>query len=157
MSFNKFSQTLEELHIMEQFKNCFAEFPQGKLLKSESPDFILKKTIRTSIGIELTKLHGPSVSKFKTHYPHKIIGYLPPEINKENIEFTINAKNEKLTIYRRQKLNHIWLLITADLAESPVPYNLSNKLGNWKFTSGFEKVFLFELNGRKVFELNVSP
>jgi hypothetical protein len=157
MSFNQFSQTLEELHIMKQFRNSFAEFPQGKLIKSESPDFILKKTIRTSIGIELTKLHGPSDSKFKTHYPHKIIGYQPPEINRENIEFTINAKNEKLSIYRHQKLRQIWLLITADLAESPVPFNLSNKLQNWKFNSGFEKVFLFELERRKVFELNVFP
>jgi hypothetical protein len=157
MSFNQFSQTLEELHIMEQFKNSFAGFPPGKLVKSESPDFILKKTIRTSVGIELTKLHGPSVSKFKTHYPHKIVGYQPPEINRENIEFTINAKNEKLPIYRHQKLREIWLLITADLAESPVPYNLPNKLQNWRFSSGFEKVFLFELKGRKVFELNVFP
>jgi hypothetical protein len=157
MSFNQFSQTLEELHIMEQFKNCYADFPNGKLVKSESPDFIVKKTIKTSIGIELTKLHGPTVHKFKTHYPHKITGYQAPELNRENLEFTINAKNEKLNIYRHQKLSQIWLLITADLAESPVSYNLSNKLGNWTFTSSFEKVFLFELEGRKVFELNVSP
>ena len=156
MSFNQFSQTLEELHIMQQFRNSFAEFPAGKLVKSESPDFILMKTIKTSIGIELTKLHGPNETKFKTHYPHKIIGYQPPEINRENIEFTINAKNVKLPIYRHQKLKQIWLLITADLAESPVSYHLSNKLQNWKFNSGFEKVFLFELAGRKVFELNVS-
>jgi hypothetical protein len=157
MSFNQFSQTLEELHIMQQFRNSFTEFPPGKLIKSESPDFILKKTIRTSIGIELTKLHGPTVHKLKTHFPLKIEGYLAPELNRENLEFTINAKNEKLPIYRHQKLKQIWLLITADLAESPISYNLSNKLQNWKFNSGFEKVFLFELEERKVFELNVFP
>jgi len=156
MSFNQFSQTLEEMLIMEQFKSCYADFPKGKLVKSESPDFIVKKTIKTSIGIELTKLHGPTVHKLKTHFPLKIKGYQAPELNLENIAFTINAKNEKLKIYQQKKLNQIWLLITADLAESQVSFNLSNKLGNWNFTSGFEKIFLFELEGRKVFELNVS-
>jgi len=157
MSFNQFSQSLEELLIMEQFRNSFAEFPKGKLIKSESPDFILKRTVKTSIGIELTKLHGPTIFKLKTHYPSQINGYLAPELNRENIEYTISAKNEKLSIYHQKKLNQIWLLITADLAESPVPFNLANKLSNWIFLSGFERIFLFELKNRKAYELNISP
>jgi len=156
MSFNQFSQSLEEMLIMEQFRNRYHKFPKGKLVKSESPDFIMKETAKTSIGIELTKLHGPTVFKFKTHYPRQIIGYQSPEFNRENIEYTINAKNEKLYLYQRKMLNQIWLLITADLDESPVSYNLSNKLENWNFYSGFQKVLLFELKTRKVFELNVS-
>ena len=39
-------------------------------------------------------------------------------------------------------LNQIWLLITADLNDSPVSFNLMNKLDNWNFLSGFQKVFL---------------
>ena len=156
MSFNQFSQSLEEIHILEQFRNRYSEFPNGKLVKSESPDFILKKSAKTSVGIELTKLHGPTVFKLKTHYPRQIKGYQPPELNRENIEFTIHTKNEKLPIYRQKKLSQIWLLITADLDESPVTFNLSNKLENWNFRSGFQKVFLFELKTRKIFELNVS-
>jgi len=53
-------------------------------------------------------------------------------------------------------LNQIWLLIIADIIEKPVSFNLSNKLDNWNFFSGFHKVFLFELKSRKVFELNLS-
>jgi hypothetical protein len=155
MSLNQFSQTQEEILIMEYFRNVYTEFPKGKLVKSESPDFILSDNPKNTIGIELTKLHGPTVHKFKTHYPLKIIGYKAPEVNRENIEFTINAKNEKLRIYQQKKLNQIWLLITADLNDSPVHYNLSNKLENWHFASGFQKVFLFELKHRKVFELNL--
>lgn len=154
MSFNQYSQTMEELLIMEQFRHEYDEFPKGKLIKSESPDFIIKRTAKTSIGIELTKLHGPTVRKYKTHYPLKIAGYQAPDLNRENIEYTIHAKNEKLHLYRQKKLDQIWLLITADLAESPVLFNLANKLGNWKFISGFQKIFLFELKNRKVFELN---
>ena len=153
MSFNQYSQMLEELLIMEQFKSKYPEFPKGKLEKSESPDFILKITTKYSIGIELTKLHGPTVNKYKTHYPRKISGYHAPDFNFENLEFTIQAKNEKLTYYQEKRLNQLWLLITADLDESPVNYNLGNKLGNWQFHSGFHRVFFLELKEMKVFEL----
>jgi hypothetical protein len=156
MSFNQFSQTLEELTIMEQFRNEYAGFPKGKLQKSESPDFILMQNPKTWIGIELTKLHGLTVRKEKTHFPRKINGYQPPEFNRENIEFTINAKNEKIAIYQQKKFCQIWLLITGDLNESPVSFNLGNKLGNWIFHSEFQKIFFFELKNRKVYELNIQ-
>lgn len=156
MSFNQYSQTLEELLIMEQFRCEYSEFPKGKLLKSESPDFILKVNPKTAIGIELTKLHGTTIRKEKTHFPRRIKGYCPPEFNRENIEFTIHAKNEKLPIYKQKRLIQIWLLITADLEESPVSFNLNNKLNNWIFSSGFQKIFLFELKNKKVFELNIQ-
>ncbi|MFA5327336.1 MAG: hypothetical protein WC384_06060 [Prolixibacteraceae bacterium] len=155
MSFNQNSQILEEIGIMEQFRINYAEFPKGKLLKSESPDFIVSESPKKTIGIELTKLHEPTINKFKTHYPTKIIGYLSPEMNRENIQFTINAKNEKLAIYHQKKLNQLWLLITADIEQCPVSYNLPNKLNNWEFYSGFQKVFLFELKAKKIYELNV--
>lgn len=147
---------MEELLIMEQFRNEFNEFPKGKLQKSESPDFILSVSPKNAIGIELTKLHGSKVYKYKTHYPRKINGYSAPEFNRENLEYTIDAKNRKLAYYQKKKLNQIWLLITTDLEESPSNYNLGNKLQNWNFLSGFQKIFLFELKAGKVFELNIS-
>ena len=156
MSLNQISQIIEEEYIIELFRNEYAAFPKGKLLKTESPDFILKENPKTSIGIELTKLHGPSVKKEKIHFSSKVSGYRPPEFNRENIEFTINAKSEKLPLYQQKKLNQIWLLITADLNESPVTFNLNNKLENWNFWSGFHKIFLFELKSRNVFELNLN-
>jgi len=155
MSFNQYSQMMEELLIMEQFRNEFNEFPKGKLQKSESPDFILRISPKNAIGIELTKLHGPDANKRKTHYPSKIIGYNAPEFNRVNLEYTIDAKNKKLAYYQGKKLNQIWLLITTDMEESPVNYNLGNKIQSWIFLSGFQKIFLFELKAGKVFELNV--
>lgn len=156
MSLNQISQIIEEEYIIELFRIEYPDFPKGKLLKTESPDFILKENPRTAIGIELTKLHGPTVKKENTHFASKVYGYQPPEFSKENIEFTINAKDEKLPLYQQKKLNQIWLLITADLNESPVSFNLNNKLENWNFLSGFHKIFLFELKTRNVFELNLS-
>jgi len=156
MSVNQNIQIIEEEYIIELFRNEYPDFPKGKLMKTESPDFILKESPQTAIGIELTKLHGPATMKENTHFTNKISGYRFPEFTRENIEFTINAKDEKLHIYQQKMLNQIWLLITADLNESPVSYNLINKLENWNFFSGFHKIFLFELKSRKVFELNIS-
>jgi hypothetical protein len=156
MSLNQYFQIIEEEYIIELFRIECPDFPKGKLVKTESPDFILKETPKKAIGIELTKLHGPNQIKEKTHFPGKISGYHPPEFTKENIEYTISAKDEKLPIYKKKMLNQIWLLITADLNDSPVTFNLNNKLENWSFFSGFHRVFLFELKSRSVFELNVS-
>lgn len=156
MSQNHYSQNIEEEFIIELFRNEYSDFPKGKLLKTESPDFILKENPKTSIGIELTKLHGPSTRKENVHYTDKIRGFRSPEFTRENIEYTINAKHEKLHIYQHKMLNQIWLLITADLNESPVSFNLTNKLENWNFFSGFHKIFLFEMKSRTVFELKIS-
>ena len=155
MSLNRYIQIMEEEYIIGLFRHEYPDFPKGKLEKTESPDFILKEDHKTKIGIELTKLHGPSFKKEKTHFP-TAHGYQPPEFSKENIEYTINAKHEKLPLYQQKKLNQIWLLITADLDESPVTFNLNNKLENWNFFSGFQKVFLFELKTKKIFELKAS-
>lgn len=156
MSLNQDTQITEEEHMIELFRNEYTDFPKGKLIKTESPDFILKESRKTTIGIELTKLHGPVVKKENVPIAIKTNGYQPPEITRENIEYTINAKGEKLHIYQQKELNQIWLLITADLSNSPASFNLINKLGNWNFFSGFHKVFLLELKTRKVFELNLS-
>jgi len=156
MSQNQNIQNIEEEYIIELFRNEYSDFPKGKLLKTESPDFILKESSKTAIGIELTKLHGPVGSRDNASANTKIRGYQTPEFTRENIEYTINAKDEKLRIYKQKMLNQIWLLIIADIIEKPVSFNLSNKLDNWNFFSGFHKVFLFELKSRKVFELNLS-
>lgn len=155
MSQNRDTQIIEEEFVIDLFRNKYSDFPKGKLLKTESPDFILKESARKSIGIELTKLHGPTLKKEESRALDRVNGFLTQELTKENIEFTICAKEEKLPIYQQRKLSQIWLLITADLRFNPVSFSLSNQLGTWSFNSGFQRVFLLELNSRKVFELNV--
>jgi hypothetical protein len=146
---------MEEEYIIGLFRHEYPDFPKGTLEKTESPDFILKGGPKNKIGIELTKLHGPSCRKEKTHFP-TAHGYQSPEFSKENIACTISAKDEKLPLYQQKNLNQIWLLITADLNESPVSFNLHNKLENWNFFSGFQKIFLFELKTKKIYQLKAS-
>jgi hypothetical protein len=46
-----------EVLLMQYFRECNAEFPKGKLIPSESPDFIVILKTRNRIGIELTRLN----------------------------------------------------------------------------------------------------
>jgi hypothetical protein len=152
-SLNHFNQKEEEKLILELFRQEYDLFPKGKISNTESPDFMLRNSQKIATGIELTKLHGPGLNKQNSHFSRGDSSYIPPEPSYENIEYTIRAKEEKLYLYRRKKPDQIWLIITTDLTDSPVSYNIGNKLSNWKFQSEFNKVFLFELTGRKVFEL----
>ncbi len=50
-----------ELLLMHYFRERNPDFPKGKLMASESPDFILKLKTKNRIGIELTRLNPLSV------------------------------------------------------------------------------------------------
>jgi len=105
------------------------------LVKFESPDFVLKVGIKKSIGIELTRLDENALTL------------------KERIDNTLNKKNQKLANYKTKKFNAIWLIIHADFIEESKSYNINNKLAKWKFSFEFDKVFLFDLFNRTIFEL----
>lgn len=46
-----------ELLLVNYFRDCFPAFPKGKLVPSESPDFVLRSKYGKKIGIELVRLH----------------------------------------------------------------------------------------------------
>lgn len=46
-----------EILIFENFRQCKTDFPSGRIVNSESPDFILSLNPRNKIGIELTHLY----------------------------------------------------------------------------------------------------
>ena len=43
--------------LIHYFRECCNAFPKGKLIASESPDFILKINMKLNLGIELTRLN----------------------------------------------------------------------------------------------------
>ncbi|MBN2173567.1 MAG: hypothetical protein JW731_05515 [Bacteroidales bacterium] len=129
------NQKDEELVVMEYFRKNYPEFPAGRLIPSESPDFILKINSKKSIGIELTRLDNMA----KT---------LP-----EKIQSTLNNKNDKLRIYQNGKFQSIWLIIYADFLEESKNFNIQNKMDNWRLSSQFDRVYLFELFYKNILEL----
>lgn len=46
-----------EILLMDYFRSCYAEFPTGKAVPSESPDFIVRMKNTHLLGIELTRLN----------------------------------------------------------------------------------------------------
>jgi hypothetical protein len=46
-----------EILLMHYFRECYPDFPKGRLIPSESPDFILTLKSRNNLGIELTRLN----------------------------------------------------------------------------------------------------
>ena len=126
----------EEVFILNYFRESSMDFPKGRLIKSESPDFILKVSPKKSIGIELTRLDNNSDSL------------------KEKIEATLQNKSNKLKLYQRNKFSTIWLIIHTDFIEASKSYNIQNKMNNWKFDTEFEKVFLFDLFENRIFQIN---
>ena len=129
-----------ESDIINLFREQFPGFPKGLLKPSESPDFILSITPRRKIGIELTGLH--------LYFPDTEL------LSFENITACLEAKNEKLHLYRKRKLNEYWLIISVNDLHSWNRINIHNKLIIWVFETGFNRVFLFNTREGKVLELN---
>jgi hypothetical protein len=129
-----------ESDIIKLFREKFPGFPKGLLKPSESPDFILSITPRRKIGIELTGLHK--------YFPDTDL------LSYENIKACLEAKNEKLHLYRKRNLNEYWLIISVNDPHSWNRINIHNKLIIWVFETGFNRIFLFNTREGKVLELN---
>lgn len=129
----------KEKLVLELFRRYYNEFPKGRLQKTESPDFILKISTKKSIGIELTELynHNQKESNFSV----------------EQIEILIAKKEEKIRLYRKKKVSELWLIVTVDAIEQSDLHNLISGIEKHEFNSLFNKVFLFEIFNRKIFEL----
>ena len=50
-----------EILLIQYFRECYSEFPKGKLIPSESPDFIVALKSKNHIGIELTRLNPTNI------------------------------------------------------------------------------------------------
>jgi hypothetical protein len=70
-----------------------------------------------------------------------------------DIRHTIHKKDEKLRLYKKQRLNYYWLLITTDRLHGVKSFNLPEKIMNHEFHSEFQHVFLFDLVKSGVFQL----
>jgi hypothetical protein len=129
-----------ELVFINLFREHYPDFPKGKLKPTESPDFILIIGPRRKIGLEITSLH-PTVPETE------LLSY-------DNIKACLDAKNEKLSLYQKKKLNEYWLIITVNDIQSWKRIHVHNKLMIWKFETGYNHVFLLDAIDGKVLELN---
>jgi len=136
-------QKQEETVVMQYFVEKYPAFPKGKLIQAESTDFILKTGQRHTIGIELTRIISPSE------------GFLTVTRLFEEIDKIIRKKNDKLRIYNEKKFNKTWLVIACDDLYIPGNRQLEDSLSKADFSSGFDKVFLFDLFSGRVWEVEI--
>jgi hypothetical protein len=125
----------EEKLVIQLFRKSFADFPKGRLISSESPDFILIINRHTRLGIELTQIDRGR---------HNLIG---------KIKARIEAKNKKISLYRTATTGLQWLVIYVEDLQTVTSLNLKTKLENICFPSDFQKIFFFDLFSREVFQI----
>lgn len=237
-----------EVMLVSYFRECSDDFPNGKLIASESPDFVVKLKSSHRLGIELVRLNPGSAATpneseaeqntiheelvndarelFEQHSTAKLFvkflfnkkhpisqertmtvavravsvirnsirnrnqrtlfflvipkKQLPEGIEQilvvhhpglkdsvwersnnlgisknvvEDIQKSIEKKEEKLRLYKKQQFESYWLLITTDRLRGQRNYNIRNQIANQNFQSDFDGVFLFDLLRSHVFRL----
>ncbi len=83
-------------------------------------------------------------------------GSMINEFTKEIIDDTIIRKEEKLSHYKKKRLDIYWLIIWTNYLDRSSSFNYGNKLENWEFSSQFHKIFIFDVIIKKIFELNLT-
>ncbi len=128
-----------EREYLDRFFRLLDERPAGKLIPAESPDFILKTGRKKSIGIELTWL----IPEPGNHEKH---------LSRELIAGCIARKDSKLSLYRKKRIDHFWLLILLGKDGNGFPA-LHQNTGNWGFETLFHKVFLLHTTENSLLEI----
>ena len=128
-------QKEEERLVMHLFRKNLPDFPKGKLLPGESPDYLLRMDRRNAIGIELTRL---------TEKSDNLI---------DEIHLAVSKKNDKLSHYQNMKINYYWLLIYTNDIFKYKSGNIQNKLHRLVLDTGFDRIWLLDLFKESVFNI----
>ena len=132
-----------EKKVFQLFKNLTDDFPKGKVIQNESPDFLLRLNPKKAIGIELTELRGQTFHENQGHFEN-------PDLLFQHIENTISAKEEKIYLYQKVKPVELWLLIHIQSFHGKLNFHYRNKLSNWSFTSSFDRIYLLEIKNKSL-------
>ena len=135
----------QERNLLTCFSQGYPYFPKGKIVAAESPDFIIAVSRKYRVGIELTRIIRPGSEDSESTV------YQVPPLSKEFLVEKIESKEGKLSLYRKKKLNELWLIIVADTFERSASFNIRNQIEAWNIESRFDKVFLFEVRGNAVY------
>lgn len=137
-----------ELIIISTFRDHYPDFPKGKIINSESPDFIVQEGPKNKIGIELVQLLPPP----EHHY--SMVGILKPKYAYEQLMMTILLKENKRKSYMNTGIQELWLIVHMDYLDGAENFNLNNQIIKWNFPNGFKNLFLFDLFTSKVYQIN---
>ena len=129
--------------MLDRFREHYQDFPKGRIVQSESPDFILETSPKYSIGIELSALPTSSLIINNKSDLFDLV---------KEIHESVQKKDEKLPLYRKHKADEYWLLLYIDSLQDG-PFNLYDRLPSTEIVNGYNRVFLFDIYDGKVFIL----
>jgi hypothetical protein len=135
-------KSIQEVIILDRFKKHYPGFPKGRIVKSESPDFMIMSGIKPAIGIELTSLP----------YSAYILGNEHNDAFIHDMVHSILRKQEKLKSYRKKLADAYWLIIFADSIEAN-GFSFNSQFQGSILKNGFDRVFLFDLFEANIWEL----
>lgn len=138
---NHSSKKKEERRLLNSFRVAYEDFPKGKVIESESPDFVIKPNRKRTIGIELIQI-----------FPKLKERAITRKTLIDNIENAILKKEEKLKLYQKKVLETYWLIITIE-RKIPSNFNIPKILNRLKIESKFDQIFLFDDVGDKVYKM----
>ncbi len=137
---------LRERYFLDSFRSLYADFPRGKIIPSESPDFIVQYRQRRKIGIEITEAYPFDIQSDKSEY-HMV------SLTLNDVISCILQKDKRLPIYQKQWLQEIWLVVVLDstgFKGISIPFD-HYLLGNLE--TGFDKIFLLLEPEKQLHEL----
>lgn len=138
---------LEEREYLDQLVRLYPGFPQGRIISSESPDFIVYTKGRRKTGIELTRLTRNDGS------PYRSDNHFKPDFSVESLQELIRCKEAKLELYRKKSVQGVWLLILVNGFSHSSAFNIRNHLEKWKPETSFNAVLVLDLILQKVYEI----
>lgn len=135
-------KSVEEKEIIAKLRKHWPGFPKGKLVKSESPDFILRLNRRKSIGIEITRMDD-----FRHEDSESLL------ILQKQILSTISRKEGKLPLYYKKVLDAYWLIITVNFGDDNALNRIPDLTDFSEIATRFHKVLVIFMSQTNILEL----
>ena len=134
---------VQERQWLDAFKEVYEHFPSGKIMASESPDFVIQLKPRSRIGIEITQYEVYRTENQKA---------LPSFVDAERMTLLIEKKNEKQKLYQKKWLNAYWLLIVINTEIQPTRLRFSeNLMQHYHAISVFDRLFVLDYGQRRLY------
>ena len=137
----------EERDLLDQLIRLYPGFPSGRIKPAESPDFIILTGRKRRTGIELTRLtrSGKMLLSGAERFH--------PEFSLEALEQLIRMKEAKTGLYRKKRLDRIWLVIVVEAFDVPPAFNIRNHMDHWCPDTPFQAVLILDLSLQSVYEI----
>ncbi|MBK9290564.1 MAG: hypothetical protein IPM52_02875 [Bacteroidetes bacterium] len=129
----------EESEVLRAWLQIGSDLPKGRIVSSESPDFLWHISRRKIIGIELTKLMFPFSAAHIDLGIREGRWHLIQKLNQ-----LIVSKNELIPLYlSNTRSSEIWLLVDCDDMAFGYMHHLLPGIGEWLAANRFSRIDLF--------------